>query len=502
MKLRNFRLGSAARISIGLVALIISLFLALDLIFGLVPDNTDLVRTLRQRTSESLAVQAAALIEAGDWKSLQHTLTEVVSRDNQVLSVALRDSKGRIFTHAGDHTRYWRVPSDGRSTLTHVQVPIFADKEQWGTVEFAFRPLRPDSLLGWLQQPTVMLVLVLAIAALVAFYLYLRRVLLHLDPANAIPERVRAAFDSLAEGLIVLDQKGRIVLANATFRRWNDSDALYGKAISGLDWVTRALPGDASTHPWVQAMNQRAPVRGQAIEFPQPSGERVKAIVACARIQDGYGKTRGCMVTFNDVTELDRTNEQLRETLKKLDASREQIEAQNIELQHLASRDPMTGCLNRRAFFAALEPLFAQAREQRSPLCCIMTDIDHFKSFNDRYGHAVGDQVIQAVARSLTNGLGRDDLLCRYGGEEFCIVLPGASLENAAAVAERLRAEIERIAGSQVKANELVRITSSFGVAMLTRAVSSPADLLDQADTALYQAKEAGRNRVMSKRAA
>jgi diguanylate cyclase (GGDEF)-like protein len=190
---------------------------------------------------------------------------------------------------------------------------------------------------------------------------------------------------------------------------------------------------------------------------------------------------------------------QLRDALTRLNASRQQINQQNDELRRLASRDPLTNCLNRRAFFEALAPLLSSAQAAGSRLSCVMSDIDHFKSFNDRYGHTVGDQVIQAVAAILSGGIRSQDLLCRYGGEEFCLILPGASAEDTVAIAEQLRATIEREAGGRVDGAQNVRVTSSFGVATLTANTRDIQELIDRADAALYEAKQGGRNRVQQK---
>jgi diguanylate cyclase (GGDEF)-like protein len=123
-------------------------------------------------------------------------------------------------------------------------------------------------------------------------------------------------------------------------------------------------------------------------------------------------------------------------------------------------------------------------------------DIDHFKQFNDVHGHAVGDQVIQVVARQLTAGLRPGDFLGRYGGEEFCIVLPGATPQEALAVAERMRADIEANARDAIRGVEVMPIAASFGVASLSTGVRSVEALIEQADQALYHSKQSGRNRV------
>ena len=135
-------------------------------------------------------------------------------------------------------------------------------------------------------------------------------------------------------------------------------------------------------------------------------------------------------------------------------------------------------------------------QREGTDLVCIMTDIDHFKSYNDRFGHAVGDQVIQVVAKVLSTAIRPMDIMGRYGGEEFCILLPGHSIKEGQVVSERLRAQIETYAGLAVRTTEGRKITMSFGVSAMSLGASDPLELVDQADRALYAAKQAGRNCV------
>jgi diguanylate cyclase (GGDEF)-like protein len=125
-----------------------------------------------------------------------------------------------------------------------------------------------------------------------------------------------------------------------------------------------------------------------------------------------------------------------------------------------------------------------------------MADIDHFKQFNDLHGHAIGDQVIRSVARTLSVGLRQQDVLCRYGGEEFCIVLPDAPPEVALSVAERLRIAIEAHARGAVRGADVKTVTASFGVSTRAMGARTLEELIDQADQSLYKSKQAGRNRV------
>jgi diguanylate cyclase (GGDEF)-like protein/PAS domain S-box-containing protein len=341
---------------------------------------------------------------------------------------------------------------------------------------------------------------VLVVGGFALYYLYLRRVLEHLDPSAVIPERVRSAFDILAEGVLIVDLKGRIVLANQAFRSLHPEarSKMLGKHIAALPWLMAKLPGEADTHPWAQAIQQKAPVSGVALEIVQEEAEPRQVILNCSPVLDGRREVRGCLVTFDDVTALEKANQMLLATLGELEASRTRIELQNEELKKLASHDSLTGCLNRRAFFERAQVLFDEARQSGGEFSVIMADIDHFKAVNDTHGHVAGDRAIQHFAKLLLTSLRGADLLCRYGGEEFCVALPGASLKVALAVAERIRAKIEAECGPGVRCVPDLRVTSSVGVSSIDLGAANIPALVDQADQALYVAKKTGRNRVNS----
>ena len=194
---------------------------------------------------------------------------------------------------------------------------------------------------------------------------------------------------------------------------------------------------------------------------------------------------------------LTHTNADLIRIVAELEVAQAEILRQNDALERLASRDPLTGCFNRRAFYAQFEQAFAESREHNTELCCLMVDIDHFKRVNDQFGHAVGDQAIQAVAGCLSAGLRLTDTVGRYGGEEFCLMFPRTTLAEAPDLAERLRTQIEAEAGERVRAASRLVITVSCGISSTALGARTPLELIDQADKALYAAKEGGRNCVM-----
>jgi diguanylate cyclase (GGDEF)-like protein len=166
------------------------------------------------------------------------------------------------------------------------------------------------------------------------------------------------------------------------------------------------------------------------------------------------------------------------------------------EVNRLATLDGLTGTYNRRHFMDLAQREYDNARRFGHPLTAMMLDVDHFKRINDRHGHHVGDQVLRVLAERCKAALRSVDVLGRYGGEEFAILLPGTSQHNAATIlAERIR---KKVAEEPIKTDDgAVKVTVSVGVAALDPDMRSTGDLFKRADSALYEAKQAGRNRVV-----
>ncbi|NKB49426.1 MAG: diguanylate cyclase [Alphaproteobacteria bacterium] len=191
-------------------------------------------------------------------------------------------------------------------------------------------------------------------------------------------------------------------------------------------------------------------------------------------------------------------NRNANESLQKSNNEIAELKIRMADIRSEALTDPLTGLANRRAFSEELADGMSAATEQKAPLCLLMLDIDHFKAFNDTYGHQLGDEVIRLVAGCMSAKTKDGDTAARYGGEEFSVILPEASLQDAEAVAEQIRVTV---AGQKIvrKASRqtLGSVTLSIGVAQL-RAEDSDEDLIARADAALYAAKHAGRNCVQS----
>jgi len=183
---------------------------------------------------------------------------------------------------------------------------------------------------------------------------------------------------------------------------------------------------------------------------------------------------------------------------RKLAAREEELQIANQHLEELASLDGLTGLANRRGFDRELAREWERGNESRLPLALMMVDIDHFKLFNDRYGHVRGDACLRAVGETLSLvTLDEAVLVARYGGEEFALLLPGLDLRHATALAEEARRAIEDL---QITHSEAPRglVTVSIGVQSLVPVPGQPgADLVEAADSALYKAKRRGRNTVV-----
>lgn len=161
------------------------------------------------------------------------------------------------------------------------------------------------------------------------------------------------------------------------------------------------------------------------------------------------------------------------------------------KLRTQALRDPLTGLYNRRYMEDVLERYASLADRNDSALSVVMFDLDHFKRLNDEHGHAKGDAILTNVAAAVVGAIRPSDVACRYGGEEFVVLFPDCEMDEAARKAEVLRAQIE-----QLSENQGVRVSASFGIASIRESSSKVADVLSDADEALYRAKAEGRNRI------
>ncbi len=495
---RRPKLGPAVRIGLGLTALVMTLLIISDLVFGVFPHPSAVLAEQRARSTEQLARQSIVMLELGQEASISRVVEQALAHDADIVRIRLerRDQTAVVDLRAPGVS-----PAQARDLSMAYQVPLMTRDDAWGRLAVWHRNGDDSPVSALLNSPLLRLVAGLGIVCFVAFALYLRRVFSYLDPSSVVPQRIRQAFDVLSSGIVVVDRRAAILLANERFDMLAGTapgDTLIGTQLHRLQVFDGALSAVREDDPWVLAMESGETLSGTRMDVQHADGSRRRLLVNSAPINDGDGRARGCLISFEDISSIVALNEQLERTNAELLRSQRNIEEMNEELTRLATRDALTGVFNSRALLDRFGTLFTEARAQDQPLCCIMIDIDHFKSFNDTHGHATGDEVLRAVTRVLANGLRDRDVLARYGGEEFCIVLPGAELAIALAVAEHLRAAIELTAGASVREPSGLRVTASFGVSSLSATTGTFELLMHRADEALYASKQAGRNRVIS----
>lgn len=273
--------------------------------------------------------------------------------------------------------------------------------------------------------------------------------------------------------ILITDTQGNIEYVNSSFT------VITGySAAEGLGKNPRILQsGHTSPEQYAalwQALNQGEVWRGE-FRNRKKNGELYWALAVISPIRNEEGQITHFVAVQQDIT------------------ARKQAEE---ELRLWAITDSLTGLYNRRQLFLLTEQALREERRTHQPLCALMMDVDHFKRVNDTYGHSVGDMILQNVADLLQRNLRQADVLGRYGGEEFGVVLPNTGLEEALQIAERIRKQVAEMRVHTTLGQ--VAVTISIGITLKQNSqILNVEKLFDQADQALYQAKQSGRNRVM-----
>ena len=303
------------------------------------------------------------------------------------------------------------------------------------------------------------------------------------DETRAFAEHFKSVVENIGEVIFRIDGQARWAYLNPAW------ETLTGQPIGaslGCSWLDLIEP---SARPELVDRTESV-LRGEdrstrrTVRLETPEGLRwVELFIQGLRDQDG--RIAGATGTLRDIDDRKRLEEHV------ITAKR-RAEQRAREATLLASTDELTGIANRRAFMGQLDREIAGAAEFGWPLAVAMFDVDHFKLVNDRYGHAVGDRVLQLIAARAASVVRGGDLVGRLGGEEFGILMPGATLDEAAHVAERLREAMETVAELD---ESLPGVTISIGIAA-REGQRSAKELLAAADVALYAAKGEGRNRV------
>lgn len=301
------------RITAGLAGLMMLVYLATT-INGLFPNEDELLQSRRAAVCENVAVNTSLLIQIGAWGALQSTIAISADCNEDLLSIGVRNHQGRLVASSPRHTEIWRNgPTESlQDKIVRYEVPVFANGKEWGELEFCLAPTEAaqrsflNSVFYRLRFP-----LFLFSCCFLIFFFYLGMMLTQLDPRKTVPSRVKAALDNLTEGLLVLDVKGRIVLANEAFLEKAGVDInriLAKKPDQEFAWTTREGT-TVERFPWQIAAEEGTAVIDQYLVLETSAGQKFVLKANCSPVLGQNSQKNGVLVSLEDVTELEASKQ-------------------------------------------------------------------------------------------------------------------------------------------------------------------------------------------------
>jgi len=459
--------------------------LMLAAMFGVISiDDTGILR-VRESLVEQLANSVSGSLDSQGNRTIGRLCESFLQRKPEIQAIRVSRFDHLVLYQSPSFESVWNPELGTGSNRDQMHIPLKRGKQDWGFVDVLFH--RPTWYNIGLNR-FIGFVLVALILNAVSFYLFLNRSLSVLEPTNAVPRRVRNTLDTIAGGVVVLDSHGKIMLANQSFvaALASSCDTIVGSRLDQLPW---RLP-DSCEPPWNVVLREKVKSEGSKIFLIVDTTHERCFVVNATPVWNGEEKLAGALISFEDVTALEEQRKDLVVAMGELEVSKEKIRLQNDRLQELASRDALTGALNRRILYEYMDTMWNELEAHPKGMITMMMDIDHFKKLNDRHGHAAGDAVLKDVVKILHATVGTAGIVGRYGGEEFCVLMQDTDVSTAMAMAENIRMDIQQQLASPYS------VTTSIGVSTSITGVGTVKELLEQADKALYAAKHGGRNQA------
>jgi diguanylate cyclase (GGDEF)-like protein/PAS domain S-box-containing protein len=292
--------------------------------------------------------------------------------------------------------------------------------------------------------------------------------------------------ENMPDGILVLDAQNRIVDINPAMKNFIEGEphSYIGKDASEV------------FQPWMEKTDLLLKAAETRTELKVPKDPSRYMDLHVTTLYERGQLLNGRLMVFRDITESKQVEKRLRYVNDRLQGQLIEIGLLQSKLREQAIRDPLTDIFNRRYLDETLDRELSRAGRENYPVCVIMIDLDHFKRINDTYGHEAGDLVLKAIAQTLSEQSRRGDFACRYGGEEFVVVLPNMTLETACERAEELRKSLNLL--SVPYEYYSLSVTISMGIACFPENGQTRDAILRAADQAMYAAKEAGRDHILS----
>ncbi len=329
--LKKLNIAPATRLSLGLVFMTGTVLMTADLL-GLIPNTTDAAISARIHTSESVAYYVADVMSRQDTERAQQFAENIVERNEDLLSMALRLENGTTAFQTTDHDEHWQNQSLDKSTPNQIVLPLNNSEGAWGRLELAYMPLGGS----WGLSSVAGLLLFTSVGTFGVYRLYLRRVLNQLDPSSVIPKRVKAVLDTMSEGVLVMDGNRQIVLANDPLldALGMPLDRVLGKKAKTLPWKPFNPTTEQTTWPWEREDESDGQVHGEVLTVTHADGRSRIYVVNTATIHGADGRARGMLATFDDITGIEEKNVELQQMLQALEASQKEVANQNEQLAH------------------------------------------------------------------------------------------------------------------------------------------------------------------------
>ncbi|MEO1524420.1 MAG: response regulator [Planctomycetota bacterium] len=330
------------QLAFGLTTIVTTTLMVL-VTFGFGPDAHQATREGRKRLTEAIAINSSIQLSQNDLQRIETVLNAMVERDPQLLSAAVIRSGGVKVIEVGDHTEFWSNETE-YSTDSEIQVPLVSSGATWGMVQFRFTPIESTSLASLLQNPWTKFIGLGGLVAFALFSLFLRYTLKQLDPKKAIPKRVQFALDNIAEGLLVTDKRGRVLLANEAFTSWTDRrpEQLIGMDARHFAWGVADESDD--NFPWLRALAEERAQANFMMGLVDVGGNALTLVAHSSPLLGNDGQYRGVMTSFEDITTLEHHKVELS---KAKDAADEANKAKSDFLARMSHeiRTPMNAIL-------------------------------------------------------------------------------------------------------------------------------------------------------------
>jgi len=303
---------------------------------------------------------------------------------------------------------------------------------------------------------------------------------------NIIPVARSHIIESMSDGVLVIDTQNRIVDINPAMENFLNQKptSFLGKSVAEIleIWLDQNDVLTSEQEAWTELRIPNAPSRYLDLRITP--------------LYDDFERLNGRLMVFRDVTERKQIEKRLRSANDRLQLQLIEIGTLQSKLRSQAIKDPLTDLFNRRYLDETLDRELARAAREGYPVCVIMLDIDHFKKVNDTYGHEAGDFILKALAKTLSGRNRRGDFVCRFGGEEFVVVMPNMAVDTAYKRAEDLRTALNSLHIPYGQLN--LTITISMGIASYPANGEDRESILRAADHAMYAAKKAGRDHILT----